>query len=156
MWNYVSPVIVAVLAGFQLAKDWSAHQTTWRRAVILILIVLLAIGGAINTYYAKPQHLSDEDIERTAKGVVQLIKKDQEAQAEARLRKSETTTAELGIEAIPSRSTDVRLAAALLKELRANPSVTLPQQTSTAGVSIQSGSSNQPEAQLPVIKSAPP
>jgi hypothetical protein len=52
MWNYLLSLATVGLAGLQLAKDWGAHQTSWRRAAVLFLILLLGAGGAINTYYS--------------------------------------------------------------------------------------------------------
>ncbi len=68
MLNYMLPIAAAFLAALQLAKDWGAHQTTWRRVVVLSLIVLVGIGGALNNYYsgrkASKQH--DDDQRRIA------------------------------------------------------------------------------------------
>jgi hypothetical protein len=50
MWNYIFPIGAALIALLQLAKDWGAHQRNWRRVAVLILIVLLGIGGAVNNY----------------------------------------------------------------------------------------------------------
>lgn len=50
MLSYVLSLVPAALALLQLAKDWGAHQTHWRRASVLVLIVVLGAGGAINTY----------------------------------------------------------------------------------------------------------
>lgn len=52
MWNYIPNLATVLLAMLQLAKDWSAHQTTWRRAGVLCFIALLGVGGTINTYYS--------------------------------------------------------------------------------------------------------
>jgi hypothetical protein len=52
MWSYVPALATVLLALLQLAKDWGAHQTTWRRAFVLALIVLLGMAGAVNTLYS--------------------------------------------------------------------------------------------------------
>jgi hypothetical protein len=44
-------ILAALVAVFQLAKDWSAHQTHWRRGSVIALIVLLTIGSTVNVYY---------------------------------------------------------------------------------------------------------
>jgi hypothetical protein len=43
MFNYILPVAASLIALLQLAKDWGAHQTTWRRGAALVLIVLFGI-----------------------------------------------------------------------------------------------------------------
>lgn len=64
MLNYFLPVAASFIALLQLAKDWGAHQTTWRRGAALILIVLFGVGSAINNYYssqrAATQHANDQ------------------------------------------------------------------------------------------------
>jgi hypothetical protein len=64
MWKYLPTLAAAFLASLQLAKDWGAHQTTWRRAGVLFLIMFLGIGGAVNTYYSEKnaalRHVADE------------------------------------------------------------------------------------------------
>jgi hypothetical protein len=50
MWNYAIPLLTALLALLQLVKDWGAHKATWRRALVLLLIVGLGIGGMVNAY----------------------------------------------------------------------------------------------------------
>src|SRR5260370_14289159 len=65
MWNYILPISAAFLALLQLAKDWGAHKTSWRRVTVLVLIVAIGLGGAINSYYtdrkSAVQHLSDQN-----------------------------------------------------------------------------------------------
>lgn len=64
MLNYFLPIAASLIALLQLAKDWSAHQTSWRRGSVLALIVLFGAGGAINSYYsnqrATKQHTADQ------------------------------------------------------------------------------------------------
>ena len=64
MW-YILNIIAVSLALLYLAKDWAAHKTSWRRAAILILIILSGIGGAIHYYYTnkdnEAQHKSDQE-----------------------------------------------------------------------------------------------
>lgn len=49
-WNYAIPLLTAILALLQLVKDWSAHQATWRRGLILASITLLGSIGIIAAY----------------------------------------------------------------------------------------------------------
>jgi hypothetical protein len=81
MWNYIPNLATVFLAVLQLAKDWGAHQTTWRRAGVLCLIVLLGVGGTINAYYsrrnANVQH--NEDQKRIA-GLQTAVETAKEAQ----------------------------------------------------------------------------
>jgi hypothetical protein len=58
MWGYIPTLVTVFLAGLQLAKDWGAHQATWRRITVLVLIILLGIGGAVNTFYANKRALN--------------------------------------------------------------------------------------------------
>jgi len=69
MWNYITSLTATVLALLELAKDWSDHKTTSRRAAVLCLIMLLGIGGAINTYYSgrDADRLHSEDQAQIAK-----------------------------------------------------------------------------------------
>jgi hypothetical protein len=50
MWNYAIPLLTALIALMQLAKDWGGHKATWRRALVLLAIVALGVGGLINAY----------------------------------------------------------------------------------------------------------
>jgi hypothetical protein len=74
MWNYFLPIGTAFIAVLQLAKDWGAHQTHWRRGLLLGLIVVLATGGAVNNYITSrrsaAQHTQDQaEIESLKKAV---------------------------------------------------------------------------------------
>lgn len=64
MLNYILPFLAALVAVFQLAKDWRAHQTQWRRGSVIALIVLLTIGSTVNVYYTAKktaaQHTDDQ------------------------------------------------------------------------------------------------
>ena len=64
MLGYLPSLATVLLALLQLAKDWGAHQTHWRRASVLVAIMLLGVGGSVNTFYANrksvSQHLGDE------------------------------------------------------------------------------------------------
>jgi hypothetical protein len=64
MLNYLPSLATVLLALMQLFKDWGAHQTHWRRALVLVAIVLLGAGSAVSTYYSSrriaAQHLEDE------------------------------------------------------------------------------------------------
>jgi hypothetical protein len=64
MWTAYAPqVIAAVIALFQLAKDWGAHKSTWRRALIAIAIIVLMSLSIANTLRAtrraSKQHSED-------------------------------------------------------------------------------------------------
>lgn len=50
MWNYAIPLLTAILASLQLFKDWGGHKATWRRALVLFLIVGLGVCGMIIAY----------------------------------------------------------------------------------------------------------
>jgi hypothetical protein len=82
MWKYIPTLATAFLAVLQLAKDWGAHQTTWRRAVVLSLILCLGVGGAINTYYsdrkAVAQHAADQKQIAGLQKAVETANADQE------------------------------------------------------------------------------
>ena len=64
MLTYGLLIAALLLAVLQLAKDWPAHQTTWRRVGVLVLIVLFGVGSGINSYYsnkrAAAQYVSDQ------------------------------------------------------------------------------------------------
>lgn len=65
MWsNYVLQILVAGLALFQLAKDWGAHKSTWRRTTVGLLIVLLMAFSVYNTFRnsksTTAQHADDQ------------------------------------------------------------------------------------------------
>jgi hypothetical protein len=83
MWNYVLPVGTALLAVLQLAKDWGGHQTTWRRVMVLLLIVALASGGAVNNFYthlrAEAQHARDQSEISSLRTSVETANANQEA-----------------------------------------------------------------------------
>jgi hypothetical protein len=50
MWTYILTVVAALYAGLQLRKDWRAHETPWRRGAAFALILIIAIGTAVNNY----------------------------------------------------------------------------------------------------------
>jgi hypothetical protein len=83
MLNYVLPIAASLIALLQLAKDWGAHQTSWRRGAALALIGLFGIGSAINNYYASQkvtsQHASDQAEIKGLKTAVETANKNQEA-----------------------------------------------------------------------------
>ncbi len=60
MLAYIPSLATVVLALMQLTKDWGAHQTHWRRALVLIAITLLGVGGAINTHYANKRSFAQQ------------------------------------------------------------------------------------------------
>jgi len=71
-----------LLAVMQLANDWGAHQSSWRRALVLVAIIVLGLGGAVNTYYssrkAATQHLDDQKQISGLKKAVETASADQE------------------------------------------------------------------------------
>lgn len=51
MWGaYVIPIFTGLLAVMTLAKDWGAHQSSWRRTGVGFLIIGLMVASAYNTY----------------------------------------------------------------------------------------------------------
>lgn len=83
MLNYLPSVATVLLAVMQLAKDWGAHQSTWRRALVLVAIMLLGTGSAINTFYSNrksaAQHLEDQKEISGLKKAVETANTDQAA-----------------------------------------------------------------------------
>src|SRR5208282_1857445 len=83
MLNYLPSLATVLLAVMQLAKDWGAHQTNWRRVLVLVAIVLLGVGGSVNTYYASrrsvSQHLDDQKRIAGLEKAVQTANANQEA-----------------------------------------------------------------------------
>lgn len=75
MLPYLPSLATVALALLQLAKDWGAHQAHWRRALVLLAIMLLGVGGTVNTYYAskksEAQRIGDQ--QRIA-GLEQAVK----------------------------------------------------------------------------------
>jgi len=51
MLNYLLHIATVFLALLYLAKDWDSHKKSWRRLAVLILISVIGIGGAVNTYF---------------------------------------------------------------------------------------------------------
>jgi hypothetical protein len=83
MLNYALPILAALVAVFQLAKDWSAHQTHWRRGSVIALIVLLTIGSTVNVYYTSKriadQRAKDHDQITGLKTAVDTANQNQQA-----------------------------------------------------------------------------
>lgn len=83
MWNFILPIATAFFAVLQLAKDWGGHKTHWRRAAVLTLILLLAVGSAFNNYYTgrrtSSQHLQDQAEITGLKTAVETANSNQEA-----------------------------------------------------------------------------
>jgi hypothetical protein len=81
MWDYILPIGTAFIALLQLAKDWGGHRATWRRAAVLLLIISLGIGGAVNSHYARKrsakQHAEDQKQITGLKTAVDTANKDQ-------------------------------------------------------------------------------
>ena len=82
MLNYLPSLATVLLALMQLAKDWGAHQSTLSRALVLVAIMLLGVGGAINTFYSSrrsaAQHVQDEKEISGLKKAVETASADQE------------------------------------------------------------------------------
>src|ERR1041385_4139411 len=53
MWKYLPSILATLIACGQLAKDWGAHKSTWRRVTVLTLIFVLAIVNGINIHYSE-------------------------------------------------------------------------------------------------------
>ena len=83
MLNYVLPILAALIAVFQLAKDWSAHQTHLRRGTVIALIVLLTVASTVNVYYANKrtaiQRAKDHDEITGLKTAVDTANQSQQA-----------------------------------------------------------------------------
>jgi hypothetical protein len=81
--NYIPSLATVLLALMQLAKDWGAHQSNWRRAFVLVLIMLLGVGSAINIHYSSRragiQHVEDQKQISGLEKAVETANKDQEA-----------------------------------------------------------------------------
>jgi hypothetical protein len=75
MLPYLPSLATVALALLQLAKDWGAHQAHWRRALVLLAIMLLGVGGTVNTYYAskksEAQRIGDQ---RRIAGLEEAVK----------------------------------------------------------------------------------
>jgi hypothetical protein len=80
--NYILYIATALLALLYLAKDWEGHKKSWRRLVVLGLIILIGTGGIFNTYYTnkKIDRQHDNDQKRIAglKEAVDTANKNQE------------------------------------------------------------------------------
>lgn len=80
--NYILHIATAALALLYLAKDWEGHKRSWRRLVVLSLILLIGIAGIINTHYTnkKIERQRNEDQVRIAslKEAVDTANKNQE------------------------------------------------------------------------------
>jgi hypothetical protein len=83
MWSYVSMLAMMLLAVLQLAKDWGAHKTNWRRASVVIVIVLIGIAGAINLLRSNTkaynQHTADQKQIAGLQHAVETANRSQEA-----------------------------------------------------------------------------
>jgi hypothetical protein len=79
--NYILPAAAVVLALIYFAKDWKDLRKSWRRLVVLGLIILIEIGGIFNTHYTnkKIDRQHDEDQKRIAglKEAVETANKNQ-------------------------------------------------------------------------------
>jgi hypothetical protein len=62
MIAYLLLTFSSVIAGFTLAKDWKNHGSSWRRTVVLLLIVIVWIMGIVNIHSTKKQNLADKEI----------------------------------------------------------------------------------------------
>ncbi len=81
--NYILNLATAFIAAFQLAKDWGAHKATWRRAVVLSLIVVLAVGGTINTYFASRKAAASREADQLViKGLKTAVETANKAQSD--------------------------------------------------------------------------
>ena len=51
MLNYIVPILTACVAFLQLRKNWKAHEVWWRRVLVAVLIMALAVFGMITGYW---------------------------------------------------------------------------------------------------------
>jgi hypothetical protein len=64
MLSYGLYIATTILALLYLAKDWAAHKKSWRRLTVLILIILIGIGGVINTHYTNQKNNEQREDDR--------------------------------------------------------------------------------------------
>ena len=78
--DYFLYIAGAVVAVFNHVKDWSAHKTFFRRWTVLILIILIGIGGVVNSYLSddKNRRQHEEDQKEIANARDNLKKVSQE------------------------------------------------------------------------------
>jgi hypothetical protein len=130
--NYVLNLATAFIAAFQLAKDWGAHQATWRRAAVLSLIVTLGVGGTINTYYAgkKASAVHEEDQRQIGglKKAVETANKAQDSNTAQFLQSFSTLTQKLSDLQTQVKTSGLQKEAARLRaELEATQKALTPQ-----------------------------
>jgi hypothetical protein len=86
MLDYILPIAACFYALLQLAKDWEKHETRLRRTAALVLVLLLGVGSAINTYYSKSravrQHSDDQAKIAELKKAVEVSSQDQKTNTE--------------------------------------------------------------------------
>jgi multidrug efflux pump subunit AcrA (membrane-fusion protein) len=131
MLSYLPSLATVLLAVLQLAKDWGAHQTTWRRALVLVAIVLLGVGGSVSTYYANgrsaTQHLDDQKRIAGLENAVQTANANQEANTKQFVRSFKELSEKLsGLEVQVKTSGLQKEAARLRAELEATQKALSP------------------------------
>jgi hypothetical protein len=86
MLDYILPIAACFYALLQLAKDWEKHETKLRRTAALVLVMLLGVGSAINTYYSKSRavkrHSDDQAKIAELKKAVEVSSQDQRSNTE--------------------------------------------------------------------------
>lgn len=86
MLDYILPIAACFYALLQLKKDWEKHETKFRRTAALVLVLLLGVGSAINTYYSESravrQHSDDQAKIAELKKAVEVSSQDQKTNTE--------------------------------------------------------------------------
>ena len=74
MWNYLLPVMAALYGLLSLIKDWKAHESHWRRILVFILVIAIAVGTGVNNYKSgKSATKRDQDIQDLKRQVSNLV-----------------------------------------------------------------------------------
>lgn len=78
MLTYIIHIATTFLAFLYLLKDWQLHRKSWRRETVLGLIILIGIGGMVNTHYANKKIDQDQNRIAALKQAVDTANKNQE------------------------------------------------------------------------------
>jgi hypothetical protein len=76
--TYIIHIATTFLAFLFLAKDWQSHRKSWRRLTVIGLIILIGIGGLVNTHYANKKIDQDQNRIAALKQAVDTANKNQE------------------------------------------------------------------------------
>jgi hypothetical protein len=129
--TYLVSLTTVLLALLQLAKDWGAHQTTLRRALVLVTIMFLGIGGAINAHYTSQQsaaqHLEDQKRIVGLETAVHTANANQDANTKQFVKSFRDLTTELSDLEVQVKTADLQKEALQLrKELEATQKALSP------------------------------